>query len=287
MDPFSFGLVMVSAIMHAGWNLFVKKDEDKFLSLTVMAATSGILCALLLLFTPGINAGAWKILIISAPLHAGYRICLSLGYKYGDMSQVYPIARGATPLLVTLLSVILLNVHLALSHVVGIIAIAIGIMWLSFHRGLPNNHEGRAISFALGTAAFIAVFTLLDSKGARLSGEAFSYVLWLFVLEGALMFVIAASVNRRRLFDYINRNGKTCMVNGAVMSAAHGLIILALARSPAALVSALIETSVIFGIIFSAWILKERIGPIKLSCTLLVLVGIFLPFSNSSDIVKI
>ncbi|AKH64281.1 MULTISPECIES: EamA family transporter [Photorhabdus] len=276
MDLLSLGLVMVAAIMHAGWNLFVKKDEDKFLSLTVMAVTSSVLCAVLLLFMPGIDVSAWKILIISVPLHAGYRVCLSLGYKYGDMSQVYPIARGATPLLVALISVILLGVHLELTQIAGVVAIALGIMWLTFHAGFPKNNEGRAIGFALGTAAFIAVFTLLDSRGARLSGNPFSYVLWLFVLEGILMFVLAASVNRHRLLDYISRNGRTCMVNGVVMSVAHGLVILALSRSPAALVSALRETSVIFGVIFSAWILKEKIGPVKLTCTLVVMVGIFL-----------
>ncbi|PQQ38708.1 transporter [Photorhabdus luminescens] len=280
MDSLSLGLVIVAAIMHAGWNLFVKKDEDKFLSLTVMAATSGVLCALLLLFMPGIDVSAWKILIISAPLHAGYRVCLSLGYKYGDMSQVYPVARGATPLLVTLISVILLDVQLESTQIVGIIAIALGIMWLTFHGGFPNRNEGRAIGFALGTATFIAVFTLLDSKGARLSGNPFSYVLWLFVLEGILMFVLAMSINRHRLLDYISRNGRTCMVNGVVMSVAHGLVILALSRSLAALVSALRETSVIFGIIFSAWILKEKIGLVRLICTLIVMVGIFLTILN-------
>jgi len=69
---------MLSAFMHAGWNLFVKKDEDKFLSLTVMAATSGLLCAALLPLVPAIDPKAWKVLAISAPLHAGYRVCLSL-----------------------------------------------------------------------------------------------------------------------------------------------------------------------------------------------------------------
>ncbi|WP_445497061.1 EamA family transporter [Photorhabdus sp. SF281] len=199
-----------------------------------MAATSGVLCAGLLLFMSGIDASAWKILIISAPLHAGYRVCLSLGYKYGDMSQVYPIARGATPLLVALISAILLGAHLEFTQIVGIVAIALGIIWLTFHAGFPKNNEGRAMSFALGTAAFIAVFTLLDSRGARLSGNPFSYVLWLFVLEGIVMFVLAASV------------------------------------------SALREISVIFGVIFSAWILKEKIGPVKLTCTLVVMVGTFL-----------
>lgn len=276
MDSVSLGLVMLSAVMHAGWNLFVKKDEDQFLALTVMAATSGLLCALMLPSMPGISAGAWEVLAVSAPLHAGYRVCLSLGYKYGDMSQVYPVARGATPLMVSLISVTLLGVQLGMAKGLGVVVIAAGIIGLTFHRGMPRDREGRAIGFALGTAAFIAVFTLLDSDGSRRSGSPLAYVLWLFVLEGALMLLIAAVVDGPRLRDYVVRNGRTCLVNGTVMSAAHGLIILALSRSQAALVSALRETSVVFGILFSAMVLKERIGPLRLACSLVVTAGLFI-----------
>jgi len=276
LDALSFCLVMLSAFMHAGWNLFVKKDEDKFLSLTVMAATSGLLCAALLPLVPAIDPKAWKVLAISAPLHAGYRVCLSLGYRYGEMSQVYPIARGATPLLVTLISVLLLDAHIGSLTTVGIMTIAAGIIGLTFARDFPKRHEGRAIGYALGTAAFIAVFTLLDSTGSRTSGSSLAYVLWLFVLEGALMLAIAAAVNVRRLTSYIVRNGRICTINGIAMSAAHGLIILALSRSEPALVSALRETSVVFGVVFGAVALKERIEPMRMGCTLAVVAGLFI-----------
>ena len=265
---------MLSAVMHAAWNLFVKKDEDKFLSLTVMAATSGGICLAMLPFFPAMEPAAWKWLAVSAPLHAGYRICLSAGYKHGDMSQVYPIARGATPLMVTAISVLLLGTVLAPWKYVGIAVIGVGIMGLSFSRGLPKRNEGRAIAFALSTAAFIAVFTLLDSQGARVSGQAFTYVLWLFVLEGLLMLLIAAATGFRRLQSYVARNGRTCLVNGFVMSAAHGLVILALSRSQPALVSALRETSVVFGALFGVIFLKEKVAGMRLACTLVVTVGL-------------
>ncbi|MDT0140335.1 EamA family transporter [Acidovorax sp. PRC11] len=265
---------MLSAVMHAAWNLVVKKDDDKFLSLTVMAATSGGICLAMLPFFPAMEPGAWKWLAVSAPLHAGYRICLSAGYKHGDMSQVYPIARGATPLMVTAISVLLLGTVLAPWKYVGIAVIGVGIMGLSFSRGVPKRHEGRAIAFALATAAFIAVFTLLDSQGARVSGQAFTYVLWLFVLEGLLMLLIAAATGFSRLQSYVARNGRNCLVNGFVMSAAHGLVIIALSRSQPALVSALRETSVVFGALFGAIFLKEKVTGVRLTCTLFVTVGL-------------
>jgi len=276
VDSVSLSLVMVAAVMHAGWNLFVKKDQDQFLSLTVMAATSAVLCAVMLPFVGSVAPQSWSVLAISAPLHVGYRVCLSMGYRYGDMSQVYPIARGATPLMVSLISVVVLGVDLGGTKIAGIVTIAAGIMGLTFYKGFPKNNEGRAIAFALGTAAFIAVFTLLDSKGSRLSGNSLAYVLWLFVLEGAMMTMVAAAANGAKLKGYVKANGKTCLVNGIVMSAAHGLIIMALSRSQPALVSALRETSVIFGVIFSWAVLKERVGAVRLACTGAVTGGLLL-----------
>lgn len=268
-------IVMLSAVMHAGWNLFVKKDEDKFLSLTLMAATSGAVCAALLPFFPRIDATAWPILGISAILHAGYRICLSLGYKYGEMSRVYPIARGATPLFVTAMS---LPFGLVLGgwQYVGIATIALGIMGLTFDRGFPTGHARMAVAFALGTSAFIAVFTLLDSKGSRLSGHAYSYILWLFVLEGLLMLTSAMLKSPARMVQYTKTNGVSCFTNGLVMSAAHALIIVALSRSQPALVSALREVGVVFGVVFGAVFLKETIGWVRLVCTIAVTSGLFL-----------
>ncbi|AEG94247.1 transporter-like protein [Ramlibacter tataouinensis TTB310] len=252
----------------------MKKDEDKFLSLTLMAATSAVLCALALPLLPGVNSRAWPILGVSAILHAGYRICLSLGYKYGEMSQVYPIARGATPLFVALASVAM-GLSLSAWQYLGILAIAVGIMGLTFDRGFPTSHARAAIGFALGTSAFIATFTLLDSKGARVSGHAYAYILWLFVLEGLLMLMAALLKSPVRLARYAKARGRTCLVNGLVMSAAHALIIVALSRSQPALVSALREVSVVFGVIFGAVFLKESVGFVRMLCTLAVTVGLF------------
>jgi drug/metabolite transporter (DMT)-like permease len=276
LDPYSLCLILASAVLHAGWNLFVKKDEDKFLSLSLMAATSGGLCTLLVPQVGWPTKEVWGYLAVSAPLHAGYRICLSAGYQHGELSKVYPIARGATPLFVTALSMALFEQSIAPLKLVGIAGIACAIMGFTFQNGFPKEKEGRAIAFALGTAAFIAVFTLVDSVGSKLSESSIAYVIWLFILEGVLMLVVSATVAYSRLQTYIRTNGLTCVKNGAVMSLAHGLVIVALSRSEPALVSALRETSVVFGVLFGALFLGEKLNLSKLICTATVTAGLLL-----------
>ena len=276
MDILSFTIVMTAALMHASWNLAVKKDSDQFLSLTVMAATSGLLCAVLLLLAPGIQPAAWPYLLISAPLHAGYRVFLAAGYRAGDMSQVYPIARGATPVFVMILSLVTIGVNLDAQRYLAIALIAAGIVGLTFVRGLPPRGERRAVGFALTTAGFVACFTLLDAAGARHAGSALPYILWVFVLEGLAMMMLAALRAPSALVKYTSRRWRICLLSGLVMSLAHGLIIWALSRSEVALVSALRETSVIIGMVLSAVLLRESIGSGRVACTLSVVGGIVL-----------
>ena len=272
MDTLTFAVVLAAAFLHSSWNLAVKKDGDQFRSLALMAATSGFLCLLVVPFAPSLAPGAWTFLAASAPLHAGYRIFLAQGYRHGDMSQVYPIARGAIPLFVLALSVVLLASTPSPYRLGAVALIVAGILGLTFVRGVPRNVS--AVASALVTAAFVACFTLLDARGAAIAGAAFTYILWVFVFEGLLMLLAGFVVGPARMLDYTRQCWRTCLLNGLVMSFAHGLIIWALARSDVALVSALRESSVVISMVLSAVILKERLGMQRIACTLLVVAGI-------------
>ncbi|MCM2505616.1 EamA family transporter [Aureimonas altamirensis] len=272
MDITTFLVVILAAFLHSSWNLFVKKGRDQFRSLSLMAATSGVICLLALPFAPPLDPAAWWFLAASAPLHAGYRIFLSAGYRYGDMSQVYPIARGAIPLFVLPLSLIFVNADVSGVQIGAVLTIALGIMGLTFVRGIPTNYH--AVGFALVTAAFVACFTLLDAEGAALGGQAITYILWVFLLEGLLMLLAGLVAGPRAFLAYTAENWKICTASGFVMSLAHALIIWALSRSEVALVSALREVSVVMTMIFGSLVLRERLGLQKAACTILVLFGI-------------
>lgn len=272
MDATTFAVVLLAAFLHSSWNLAVKKDRDQFRSLSLMAATSGALCLLALPFVPRLDPSAWIFLAVSGPLHAGYRIFLAQGYRYGDMSQVYPIARGAIPIFVTGLSALFLTANLTPYSLMAIGLVTVGIIGLTFVRGVPRNLK--AVGYALVTAGFVACFTLLDAEGAATGSAAITYILWVFTLEGLLMLLAAFSGGRAQMVEFTRTNWRTCLVSGFVMSLAHGLIIWALARSEVALVSALRESSVVISMVLSAIILKERLGLQKIACTLLVVTGI-------------
>lgn len=272
MDATTFAVVLLAAFLHSGWNLAVKKDRDQFRSLSLMAATSGALCILALPFAPKLDRSAWIYLALSAPLHAGYRIFLAQGYRYGDMSQVYPIARGAIPSFVAVLSAVFLAASLTPYRVAAIGLVTAGIIGLTFVRGVPRNL--RAVGYALVTAGFVACFTLLDAQGAATGGAAITYILWVFALEGVLMLLAAFARGRAQMVAFTRANWRLCLASGFVMSLAHGLIIWALARGEVVLVSALCESSVVISMILSAIILRERLGLQKIACTLLVVAGI-------------
>ena len=276
MDIYLASIVLLAALMHAGWNLVVKRDDDQFLALTLMAATSGIIAAAILPALPLPARSATPYLLTSAALHAGYRVFLAAGYRYGDLSQVYPVARGAAPVIVAILAYVFANERLSVEQIIGMLLIASGIVSLAFRKGLPSGHEASAIGFGLATAWFIACYTVLDGLGARLANAAFSYALWLFVLEGLLMLILGVLRSPTALLAYTRRKWKICALSGLIMSSAHALVIWALTIGDLALVSALRETSVLFATILGAFYLHEKLGVWRIACATVVFAGLIL-----------
>jgi drug/metabolite transporter (DMT)-like permease len=192
LDTTVFLAVIAAAALHAGWNALLKIGLDRFLTATLIQVGAGLvaLCALPLVAVP--QAAAWPWIALSAVLHIGYNFFLARAYQYGDLGQVYPIARGSSPLMVALLSLLLLHDGLGTQQLLGLLVLVIGI-WLMALRGGHHQAPQRAMLFcALMTALFIAGYTLSDAMGARANGDALSYSLWLFSVNGAVMAAVLA-----------------------------------------------------------------------------------------------
>ena len=199
MDPFVFGLVLLAAAFHASWNALIKIRLDPFLAIVLIAAMAGIASLPLLLFVPIPPLAAWPWLIASVITHVGYYIGLAGAYRSGDMGQVYPIARGTAPLMTAAGGALLVGENFSLTGWAGIVALTGGVFLLSLRGGGDLAHlNRRAVGYALFTAVTICFYSLVDGIGARTAGNAHSYALWLFVIDGAFITLIAHRQPRAR-----------------------------------------------------------------------------------------
>lgn len=276
MENHVFLVVLLAALCHATWNAFVKVDGDRLVFMAVMLAGSGIGALSTTPFLPLPAPESWPYIALSILLHQGYTIFLLLAYKYGDLSHVYPLARGSAPLIVAFLSVTLIGEQLTRHALLAIFMMGVGIMSLSLTRGAQNLRDPWAVFFALGTGLFIAGYTITDGVGVRLAGNAHSYSAWTLGLEAIPVVAFVLWKRKKRALPQIKRIWKSAMLMGLISLAAYWTVIWAMAVAPIALVAALRETGIIFAVLFGVLFLKERLSLARLAATFMTLAGIVL-----------
>jgi drug/metabolite transporter (DMT)-like permease len=198
---------------------------------------------------------------------------LLLSSRIGDLTQVYPIARGSAPLIVAGVSVAFLGVALAPLELAAILTIAAGIMSLSLVRRQDGLRNGRAGALALGTGCFIAAYSLVDGSGARLSGSPVGYFAW-NCIGNALVFPTLVAAIRPGVLAAVARDARrTFVVGGTASFVAYALVVWAFTQAPIALVSALRETSIVFALLIGVTLLGERLDLARVASTMLTLFG--------------
>lgn len=276
MDFIVFLAVLAGAAMHAGWNALVKSGLDRTTSIFLLAFIQGIICLALLPFFATPSALSWPFVAVSAILHSGYKIFLIRAYAHGDMSQVYPLARGAAPLIVALAGIFLLQENLTATKFAAVCVIGLGVMMMSSKLGTGQAMPRKALLFALGTALFTASYTLVDGVGAQLSGTASGFTLWMFVGDGVLMTIYALLMRGRGLFAAARGNLLRGTAAGALSLGSYWIAIWAFTLAPIALVAALRETSVLFAMLIAVFWLGEKASPQRWLAAGLILAGIVL-----------
>lgn len=190
-----FFAVLGAALLHASWNALVKVSADRLVLLAVLKITTTVFAVASIPFIATPPVEAWPYIAASVVIHTAYFLFLSISYRFGDLSQVYPVSRGVAPLLVAGFAAIMLGETLGLQASIALLLICCGIMSLIFsEKGALG--QPKAIGAALATGCFIAGYTVADGAGARLSQDALSYILWLNVFNGIPIILIAA-VRRR------------------------------------------------------------------------------------------
>lgn len=267
-------LVLFGAALHAGWNASVKSGTEKSLDAAMIALGSGLVGLVCLPFLPLPKAEAIPFLLGSACLQFIYFQLVAAAYRAGDIGLVYPLMRGGAPLIVAAASRILVGEALTPGALAGVAAISSGVFTLAFE---ARHGNARAVALSLANAVVIASYTFVDGIGARLSGNAISYTLWMALLPPVLL--IGWAVSRRGLktvTTYIAAHWLRGLLGGMASIGSYGLALWAMTRAPVASVAALRETSILFAIAISVVILKERVSRIRIAAAALIALGALL-----------
>ena len=272
MSPSIIAIILSAALLHAVWNAIVKTAVDRTTTLGLVAFGQVLAGAAMVAVLPLPSAESFIYIVLSTLVHFGYFFLLGRAYQHGDLSVVYPTARGIVPALVSLWAMLLLGEVLPPMVWAGIGLIVIGIL-LSNWKALRSGVGKTTLGLALGTGLSISIYSLVDGVGVRLSGNTLSYWAW-----GAFLHLFIAGFvgwrKRQTLAQLPLRIWFVGISGGLVSMTAYGLVLYAKIFAPLGAVSALRETSVIFATLIGFLVLKEGNWKRRLGAAVLMVFGI-------------
>jgi drug/metabolite transporter (DMT)-like permease len=274
METYVFFAVLFGAACHAGWNAMLKIRLEPFSAMALIAIASAIVVIPLVPFVGIPPLPAWPWVIASVVLHLGYFIGLTEAYRTGDMSQVYPIARGTAPLMTAIIGTLFVGEAIGIRGWLGILLLAGGVFLLSMRGGRDLHFDRRAVAFALFTAVTICGYSIVDGTGARTAGNAHAYTVWLFLLDGLVMLIFALLRRGTAVIQEFVGFWKGGLIGGTLSLVSYWIAIWAMTVAPIALVAALRETSVLFAAAIAVIVLKEPLQRPRIVAALMIVAGL-------------
>ena len=274
MDTNVFLIILLATVMHAVWNGMVKKHPDKVVAVSgiVFGHVPASIIAIILLPAP--SADCIPYIIASALIHQGYNWYLLSSHKIGDLTKVYPIARGFGPLVTTIISILILGLVLDNLIILSICLICLGIMILGIFNQ-PSKKNSKIIQYSLFTGFFIGLYSLVDGYGARVSLSAITYMSWTFILIAFLFPIVLKIKKQENIFKNVMSRGKQIFwVGGTLSYIIYIIVVWGFTKAPIPMVGALRETSIFFSIFIGYFFLKEKITSKKIFTIILILVGV-------------
>ena len=268
---FIFILILVSALCHAVWSALIKSSKNP-LSLMGITSVLEVTIFLPLTFTvPFPTLEVWYFLIATVIIHVIYRLNVIYSYRYGDLSYIYPISRGSSCLFVAIISILFLSSDISVAGFVGILIVCIGLFLISYSKNLSFNFRGFAL--AISTAILITAYTLVDGVGVRLSENGFSYIYWLFTLNGIPLLIIGliSKDGLRKKETYTFRSG---IAAGVFATSSYAIVVWSMQFIEIAYVSSIREISIVFAAIIGMLFLFEKNAKSRIIPSILIVSGI-------------
>lgn len=263
---------LVAAVMHAGWNAGLKGGNDRLLDAALLFSVAGAIGLVSTVFAPAMNIEAVWWIVLTAVLHIPYVFYLARAYELGELSHVYTIARGLPPLMITGLGALVVvppEIPTPLA-VFGIALISLGILTVGMS---PGAHRRGTIIAAI-VAVTIALYSVSDGIGVRVSGSALAYNGWVFAAVGAATMIMAiANRGAKAIIPYARVNWRRAVIGGVLSYVSYGLVLWAMTFASIAGVSAFRETSVVFASLIGILFFGESAGPRRIVGALIVAAG--------------
>ncbi|WP_329572053.1 EamA family transporter [Kitasatospora sp. NBC_01266] len=267
-------VVLAAAVLHATWNALAHAIKDKLVGFALIGLAFTGVAAVAVCFTPLPDASAWPFIAASAALQAAYQVLLLQTYRLGDFGQLYPIARGTSPLLVAVIATLALGQPLSAQGAAGVAVICLGLAGLALADGLPGRAQLPALAAAVGTGVMIASYTIVDGVGVRHSGTVSGYLAWLYLCQGPILPLAACVLRGRALVAQAKPYLARGLTGGMLSLVAYGLVVWAQARGDLATIAALRETSIVIAAAIGALVFREPLGHQRIGASATVLAGI-------------
>jgi uncharacterized membrane protein len=272
-------LGLFSAVTLAATNMTVKMGSDILVGRAILSMSAAVLILPAAFLVPAPNAATVGALALAMPAHFFYQICLVRALQRGELSLVFPVMRGAAPLLTALAALLLLHESLAPLAWLGLIA-ATGAV-IAFALPPPGvklrHHPDRtALLWAVGTAIGIALYNVTDARGVRIAPDPLTFIVWLFLVDGLAITATALILRRDAVRAAIAMRWQYGVAAGAMSILSFGAALYAFTLIETAKVSALRETSVVFAALMGTWFLKEGFGRRRIAAALVLAAGLVL-----------
>ena len=261
---------LAAAMMHAAWNAGLKAGKDRLLDAALLFGCAGLIGLAIVVTRAPLPAEAWAWIGLTTALHLPYVYLLARAYELGELSHVYTIARGLPPIMIAALAAATIHEIPSPMAAAGIATISFGILIVGLS---PGAHlQGTLIAAAV--AVCIALYSLSDGIGVRISGDAVAYNSWVFASIGLVVGLMALIVRRNeQLPAYVAKHWRRGVIGGALSFVSYGLVLWAMTIAPIAAVSAFRETAVVFGALYGVLFFGEAAGSRRIAGALIVALG--------------
>ena len=273
----ALGIILCAAVLHAGWNLLVKQARNKQVFL-MWSTLCSLTCLPALFFLPPLPAQVWALVLSSASAEALYFLSLAWAYTIGDFSLVYPIARGAAPLLLTLWATLFLKEPPNVYGLLGIFLLVIGLTIVGVGRSwkmlVSSKLSFTGLAAALLTALWISIYSTIDG-GAVQRADPLTYACWLFGLSALFSapFIFWRYGMKLAILE-LQENWTRILLVGFLLVITYSAVLFAYSLGAVSYVGSVREVSIVFGALLGWRFLGEELGLVRTVGAGLIFVGI-------------